>query len=96
MKTSLMLSTLALLSPVCSLAEEKPVPLLEAPGRDLVQSHCITCHSLDYPRTNSPFMDRKAWEAEVNKMISAYGAPITAEDAKVIVEYLAANYGVGG
>ena len=95
MKALVMLITLALLSPVASVAEEKPVPLIDAPGRDVVQSHCVTCHSLDYPRTNSPFMDRKAWEAEVNKMISAYGAPITPEDAKTIVDYLTANYGAG-
>jgi hypothetical protein len=41
-------------------------------------------------------MDRKAWESEVNKMINAFGAPIAPEDAKAIVEYLVANYGVGG
>jgi hypothetical protein len=71
------------------------VPLKDAPGRDVVQNKCATCHSLDYPRTNAPFMDRKAWETEVNKMINAFGAPITSDDAKVIIEYLATNYGAG-
>ena len=95
MKTWVMLIILPLLALVSAVAEEKPVPLIDAPGREAVQSHCVTCHSLDYPRINSPFMDRKAWEAEVNKMISAYGAPITPEDAKVIIDYLATNYGAG-
>jgi hypothetical protein len=31
----------------------------------------------------------------VNKMITAYGAPIGADDAKIIVDYLTTNYGSG-
>ena len=96
MKAFLTFSALALLSTARAIAQEQPVPLKDAPGRDVVQNNCATCHSLDYPRTNSPFMDRKTWETEVNKMISVYGAPITPEDAKVIVEYLAVNYGASG
>ena len=42
---------------------------------------------------NSSFLDRKGWEAEVNKMVKAFGAPISAEDAKDIIEYLAREYG---
>jgi hypothetical protein len=38
----------------------------------------------------------KGWESEVDKMIKAYGAPISAADAKTIVDYLTANYGSGG
>ena len=92
----LTLATLALLIPIASVAQEKPVPLIDAPGRDVVQNNCATCHSQDYPRTNSPFMDSKTRETEVNKMIAVFGAPITPEDTKVIIEYLAANYGAGG
>jgi hypothetical protein len=43
---------------------------------------------------DSPFMKRSAWEATVNKMIKAMGAPIRPEDVPVIVEYLTKNYGV--
>jgi sulfite dehydrogenase (cytochrome) subunit B len=96
MKAFLTFSTLALLSTARAIAQEQPVSLKDAPGREVVQNNCATCHSLDYPRINSPFMDRKTWETEVNKMISAFGAPITPEDAKVIVEYLAVNYGGSG
>jgi hypothetical protein len=35
------------------------VPLKEAPGREAVEHNCTSCHSLDYPRTNSPFLDRR-------------------------------------
>lgn len=95
MKARLVPTSLLLVLSTVSFAEEQPVPLKDAPGRDVVQNNCATCHSLDYPRTNSVFMDRKAWESEVNKMIATYGAPIAPEDAKAIVEYLVTNYGVG-
>ena len=58
---------------------------------------CNACHSLPIiPRINAPFLNRQGWETEVNKMIKAYGAPIGPDDAKIIVDYLAANYGNGG
>jgi len=41
---------------------------------------------------NSPFLDRNGWDAEVKKMIGAYGAPISADDARAITDYLAQNY----
>jgi mono/diheme cytochrome c family protein len=77
-------------------AAESPVPLKDAPGRQLVENNCAGCHSLDYPRINAPFLDRKGWEAEVAKMINAYGAPIPQENVPGIVDYLTRSYGVGG
>ncbi len=77
-------------------AQEPTVPLKDAPGREAVESNCGACHSLDYIRTNSPFMTQKVWEAEVNKMINAFGAPIEPADAKTIIDYLAHNYGSPG
>jgi mono/diheme cytochrome c family protein len=74
---------------------EDAVALKDAPGRDIVEGYCSACHSLDYPRTNAGFLDRKGWESEVNKMIKAYGAPIGESDAKTIIDYLTANYGSG-
>jgi mono/diheme cytochrome c family protein len=76
--------------------EEQPVSLKDASGREAVESNCASCHSLDYPRTNSVFPDHNGWEAEVNKMINVFAAPISALDAKIIVEYLTKNYGAGG
>ena len=53
----------------------------------------LTHLSVDYVGINAGFLNRKGWESEVDKMIKAYGAPIGADDAKTIVEYLTANYG---
>jgi mono/diheme cytochrome c family protein len=76
-----------------ALAGEEKVRLAPGPGLDKVQQNCVSCHSLDYIPLNSPFLDQKGWEATVAKMTKAYGAPIKPEDAPVIAEYLARNYG---
>ncbi|HEY1798390.1 MAG TPA: cytochrome c [Stellaceae bacterium] len=88
---------LALVCGVAStaLAEEKPVTLKNGPGHEAVENNCAACHSLDYPRTNSVFLDRKGWQAEVDKMIKVFGADIAPHDAAVIVDYLTKNYGTG-
>jgi mono/diheme cytochrome c family protein len=74
---------------------QENVPLKAGVGRETVENHCAACHSLDYPRINAPFLNHQSWEAEVNKMIKAYGAPIEPSDAKIIIDYLAKNYGTG-
>jgi len=75
-------------------ADEAQIQLKPGPGRDQVMGYCVMCHSLDYIQANSPFMTRQVWEAEVTKMIKAYGAQVPAEDVPKIVDYLTANYGV--
>jgi sulfite dehydrogenase (cytochrome) subunit B len=74
-------------------AEEKPVQLKKGPGLDTVESNCSGCHSLDYIIMNSPFPNAALWDAEVTKMIKAFGAPISDADAKTIADYLKKNYG---
>ena len=74
-------------------APDDRVALAEAPGRDAVERNCGSCHSLDYILINAPFPDAKLWEAEVAKMINAFGAPIDGKDAQPIADYLAAHYG---
>lgn len=74
-------------------AQEKPVELKKAPGLDTVEANCSGCHSLDYIAMNSPFPSAALWDAEVTKMVKAFGAPISEADAKVIAEYLKKNYG---
>lgn len=76
-----------------SLADEQPVELKNAPGRDVVEQNCGACHSLDYIKMNSPFMKSDVWGAEVTKMLNAFGAPIAADDVKIIQDYLVQNYG---
>jgi len=95
MKTMPALAVLLLVI-AAALAEEQTVSIQDAPGHDAVEANCGACHSLDYIRTNAPFMTPQVWTAEVNKMINAFGAPIGPEDAKTIVDYLVRNYGKPG
>lgn len=74
-------------------ADEAAFGLRAAPGRETVQANCSLCHSLDYIPMNSPFLDRKGWEATVTKMLKVMGAPMPPEELPRIVDYLEANYG---
>jgi mono/diheme cytochrome c family protein len=76
-----------------ALADESQVKLKDAQGRGLVEANCVMCHSLDYIQMNSVFLDRKGWEASVNKMIKVMGAPIRAEDVPGLIDYLTKHYG---
>jgi hypothetical protein len=73
-------------------AQESKVQLKDAPGKDKALQ-CGACHSLDYIPMNSRFVDKAGWNATVNKMINAFGAPIPRDDVETIVNYLAQNYG---
>jgi len=47
---------------------------------------------VEYIPANAPAMDRASWQKSVQKMRERFGAPITDDEAKQIVDYLAANY----
>ena len=68
--------------------------LRQGPGKDKTETLCAMCHSVDYI-TMQPRFSRPVWTAEVNKMIKVMGAPIKEDDAKVIIDYLVAEYGTG-
>jgi len=87
------LLALSLLFTLPALAAEADVHLKEGAGKQLVEANCSMCHSLDYIQMNSPFLDRKGWEASVNKMIKVMGAPMAEGDVQKIVDYLAGQYG---
>ena len=76
-----------------AMAAESKFKLKDAPGVAQVQANCTTCHSLDYIQLNSRFLDRQGWQAEVTKMMKAFGAPVKADDVPAIVDYLAREYG---
>jgi mono/diheme cytochrome c family protein len=78
---------------LAAVAEEQSIALKRGAGLEIVEGNCGACHSLDYIPMNSPFLDASAWNAEVTKMIKAFGAPIGETDAKTIADYLAKNYG---
>ncbi|HLY52365.1 MAG TPA: hypothetical protein VKQ31_05080 [Steroidobacteraceae bacterium] len=79
-------------APLAARAGEETLRLKEAPGRDLAQGRCAVCHSLDYIPANAPAMDRAAWGKTIQKMRDRFGAPLTDEEARQILDYLAANY----
>lgn len=94
MKTLIIACGLGLgVSAASAAADESSIKLKEGAGREAVMANCVTCHSLDYIPMNSPFQKRAGWEATVNKMIKAMGAPIRHEDVPPIVDYLSRNYG---
>ena len=61
------------------------------PGRRTA-AVCEACHSADYITTQPPKEGKAFWQAEVQKMIKVYKAPIAESDAAIIVDYLAATY----
>lgn len=92
--TKLMLAALLLSAAAISArADESAIKLKTDAGSDVVESYCSACHSLDYIQMNSPYPSAKLWDAEVNKMIKVFGAPIDDKDAATIKTYLAKNYG---
>ena len=62
------------------------------PGSDAINNNCLACHSADHV-LNQPSLSREAWQEVVNKMITAYKAPVSPDDAKAIVDYLARTKG---
>lgn len=66
--------------------------LADGAGRDLTVGRCIVCHSLEYIPSNAPAMDRAAWQKTIQKMRERFGAPLTDEEAREVLDYLAANY----
>jgi cytochrome c5 len=62
------------------------------PGADAVNNNCLACHSADHLMTQ-PSLPKETWEEVVQKMITAYKAPISPEDATAIVDYLARTKG---
>jgi cytochrome c553 len=67
-------------------AELKPGPGVET------AAVCQACHSADYISTQPSGKGKAFWQAEVQKMIKVYKAPIGEDDAAVIANYLAATY----
>jgi len=89
----IMIALFALTMAAPAAAAETLVDLKKAPGLDKVEGNCGACHSLDYISMNSPFPNAALWDAEVTKMIKAFGAPISDADAAAIKDYLKKNYG---
>lgn len=96
MKT-ILLVVVALAVPVSAkpLKIELPadVPMLkDAPGREVLLTQCLLCHSLDYISSQPP-MAAENWKKIVQKMQKTFGAPLPDAQVDAVVAYLATNYG---
>lgn len=60
-------------------------------AKELFESKCSICHSIERPKSKKK--TRTGWETTVMRMKNSNGAPITDEEAKIIIDYLAAEYG---
>lgn len=73
--------------------QQQDAPLAEGPGAELVKVKCSLCHELGH--ITRIRQTRDEWEETARTMIRR-GAPITEEEATVIVEYLVKFYGKDG
>ena len=69
-----------------------PPELRPGPGSEAFRNNCLICHSARYV-TMQPRFTKAVWQAEVQKMITAYGATITPANKDAIVEYLVSFHG---
>ena len=101
MRRTLALAALALVVPLVAWAQTKTITLppdhvygslKPGPGAEVVDRACRSCHSGDYI-VMQPRGDAKQWDGVVTKMIKVYGANISPEDARAIVQYLSSAYG---
>ena len=58
------------------------------PGSDAINDNCLICHSAGMV-LNQLALSKAQWRTEVEKMRTAYKAPIDPKDDDAIVDYLA-------
>ena len=75
-------------------ADETRIQMRDGPELMTLVANCSGCHSLDYVQMNSRWVKRAGWEAEVKKMVTVMGAPVSPEDQAKLVDYLTREYGV--
>lgn len=95
MKTlTLTTAILLLLATGAAVADETSIRMRDGPELTTLVANCSGCHSLDYVQMNSRWVKRAGWEAEVKKMVTVMGAPVSPEDQAKLVDYLTREYGV--
>ena len=67
-------------------AEEKSVD-----AKSLFEQKCSRCHTIERPKSKQK--TRAEWEATVMRMKNVNGCPISDQEAEIIINYLAENYG---
>ena len=63
----------------------------EINAEQLFESKCSICHSINRPKSKTK--SKEGWETTVMRMKNKNGCPITDEEAKMIIDYLAEEYG---
>lgn len=61
--------------------------MFDGPGSDVANNNCLACHSAGMVLLQ-PALSPAQWQAEVEKMRTAYKAPIDPKDVDTIVAYL--------
>ncbi|HEX7908725.1 MAG TPA: cytochrome c [Paraburkholderia sp.] len=61
-------------------------------GADLANSQCMICHSAGMV-TRQPPLTFDVWKSEINKMRTAYGAPLPEDQVESLAKYLTAING---
>ena len=74
---------------VAQQAQNNQPQLPDGPGKDVVQSVCSTCHSLN--RFIHTGYTPKGWQTVI-AMMRNVGAPLTPDQVPVVTAYLTKNY----
>ncbi len=86
-QTTALILSLALLGAGLAFGKEsKPAETTAGAGKALFETKCSICHPLG--RVLARTQDRARWTADVTRMRTVNGCPITDEEAKAIVDYL--------
>ena len=73
-------------------AGESEFVLKNGAGKNTLSLHCAICHSLDYIKMNSPFLDRAGWDKTLTKM-TRLGASFDDAEKEEMLGYLVREYG---
>jgi hypothetical protein len=59
----------------------------DRPNAEVVDRNCLSCHSVEMIE-NQPGLPRDVWAAEIEKMRTAFKAPIDPDDIDAMLDYL--------
>jgi hypothetical protein len=62
-----------------------------ADAKGLFEGKCGACHSIERPKSKNK--TKQEWESTVMRMKNVNHVPITDQEAKIIIDYLAEHFG---
>ncbi len=75
---------------LCSFVAAADSDLPDGKGKDAVENNCTECHTVE--RIKAQRLDEEGWNGIIREMMES-GAAVNPDDIKVIVDYLAKNFG---